>query len=940
MPRERLLRFLDTVWDRRLGLVVAPAGSGKTVLLSQFAAHSTAAVAWYRAERGDGDARVLLRHLEHAARRALGAVDGPWTDETAAASSLARATVSRRLLLLIDDGHFLATTPGEAALRRLIGYLPDTARVVIAGRIEPAVDLTRLRLSGLVAELGPDDLRFRLWEVERVFAQFYGERLTPEDVAELARRTAGWAAGLQLFHLATTGRSAAERRATMTALSTRSRLAREYLSRHLLADLDEGTRWFLVHTSVLGRLTGPLCDALLARDGSAAVLAMLERRQLFTHALGDGVYRYHDVLRSHLEAVLVEELGEAAVCDQLRRAGALLEREPDAFGDALEAYCRAEAWDAAGRLIGLHGEHLTADATWWWTLLPSSFLAQDGWAVLALARRHRAGGRWHAAHEAYRSAERLFAGSAGTDVCRREAASVAAWIGHPSGQLAAGWPGLLREATMRRPLSVMRAAARRTSASDRLVEGWSALLAGHVALAVPVLERAAGDAEASAAMRLCARAGLCAAATLRGEANDDGFIVLADVAARSGLPWLAAALWRGVAPSAMSDQGHPAAPPGTMGDPWSSAIAQVLRGWRAALNGVGLPDPLAGAALAFSQVRAAVLRCWAEAVRAVAEAQTGLAAALDSARHAAADANEIGVPGARAYALHVLAWAAGDATRRRAALDAATQLGLRLPPLPDRPPQPAGPVSTARARIAGVDGAPLAITCLGRFNIAVHGRPVDLAPVKPKARSLLRLLAMHCGRPVHREIILEALWPACDPDAGTRSLHVAVSSLRRLLEPRLWRSSTSMVHRDSDAYGLALPVGTTIDLVEFHDRLARAERSASPAEAAAELTAALRLYRDDLLPEEGPAEWVTTERDRHRAAAVGAAASLARLAVAGGDAVGAATACRRGLAIDRYQDCLWRLLIESHERDRAPAAAERARREYAAVLAELDLRAR
>src|SRR4030095_4388344 len=118
-------------------------------------------------------------------------------------------------------------------------------------------------------EVGPDALAFRWWEVERLFADVYGEPLPPADLARLARGLEGWAAGLQLFHLATRGKHTSERRRAVAALPARSKLIREYLSGNVLDELPDEQRGFLIDTSVLGRLTPALCNSL--RGGHDAI---------------------------------------------------------------------------------------------------------------------------------------------------------------------------------------------------------------------------------------------------------------------------------------------------------------------------------------------------------------------------------------------------------------------------------------------------------------------------------------------------------------------------------------------------------------------------------------------------------------------------------------------------------------------------------------------
>src|SRR5215472_5650140 len=167
LPRERLDDLLSGLWTRRLGLVVAPAGSGKTTLLARFAATAGVPVAWYRPETWDGALDVFLGYLQAALRTAIGGLPGEWTSVEEAARAL-QTWPGDRLLLVVDDLHALEGTPAEAALERLIDYLPSL-HLLAASRVLPQFNLPRLRVSGSLLEIGGDDLRFRSWEVERLF---------------------------------------------------------------------------------------------------------------------------------------------------------------------------------------------------------------------------------------------------------------------------------------------------------------------------------------------------------------------------------------------------------------------------------------------------------------------------------------------------------------------------------------------------------------------------------------------------------------------------------------------------------------------------------------------------------------------------------------------------------------------------------------------------
>ena len=246
----------------------------------------------------------------------------------------------------------------------------------------------------------------------------------------------------------------------------------------------------------------------------------------------------------------------------------------------------------------------------------------------------------------------------------------------------------------------------------------------------------------------------------------------------------------------------------------------------------------------------------------------------------------------------------------------------------------------SKERLASAGTAGPGPDCSAGAALEVGGAPrIALDGAKPRVRSLFRLLALHAGAPVHREVIQETLWPDADAAAGARSLHVALSALRRLLDDEAAPLGGRLVVRDGDAYHL--DVGPDdVDLGRF-DRavprdgwLGRAARPRPPP-----FGEAIDLYTGDLMPEEGPAEWVSERRDHYRARAVEAAQGLAEEALLAGDHATVVRACRFGLELDRYQDAFWRMLILARERAGDAGAAPRDRRDYALVLEALGVHA-
>jgi DNA-binding SARP family transcriptional activator len=943
LARERVDALLNRIWHYRVGLVVAPAGSGKSTLLAGFAASQKIPVAWYRAESWDAKTTTLLNHLESAFKAALGSLPGGWESVESAARAL-EAWSGRRALLVIDDLHTLEDSPAEQALERLIDYAPSNITFLIGSRSQPGFNLSRLRVSGALLEIGSEDLRFRSWEVERLFRDFYRAPLPPEELAELARRTEGWAAGLQLFHLATQGKSAQERRRILSALGSRSRLTREYLTRNVLDQLPSDLRAFLVRTCVLARLTGPICDVFLQRTGSQQLLEELERRQIFTTITDDGGgYRYHEVLRSHLEQVLMDELGEIQARAAYRRAGNLLE-EHGAYADAVQAYSRGEDWEAVDRLLHHQGGELLGGPDTWIDALPPALLRQDPWLLLGSARRHRAEGRWREAIDAYHRAERLFGSSDAGLIAANERKSLAGWL-EPTPMPGNDWAGLLRKAVASDPLAAKQFAGQLPEATGKLTIGVICLLAGQLDQSRRYLNAAAESYDATSALATAARLWAGVAALLAGDMQGVFDVEeSAEAAENLGLGWVArlarASLVLTGRPGSVQEAAALRDASLRDGDRWGSALITLMLGWAAVYADESATDSIEQAIDAFHGLGAGVLEAWSRALLSLSLARTGSPDARETALQAENLARYSGTPGARYFPYLALAELEPDRANEYRGLAQTVQEECGLAPL-------TAAVSIAPAdnviSISTVRTAPsLSIRCFGGFSIAIKGRPVDLTAIKPRARAVLRLLAVHAGNPVHREVLQAAFWPDADAETGARNLHVAVSSLRSSLEPGVGRGGSALLLREGDAYRLGLQPDAEVDLLQFSRALAGARVARLRGEndtAIAQFRAALELYAGEVLPEDGPAEWAIEPRERFRAGALEAAQGLAELLLKRGDPAAAANAAATGLWVDRFHDPLWKLLIDARERAGDPVAASRARRDYARVLEELGLTA-
>ena len=1003
LSRLRLeARLLDSA-SSRLDLVVAPPGSGKTTLLARVAAAAAARavpVAWYRVTGDDTAESALVAHLGRALHDALG-VSVPDSTMGALLESLEQWSGSSAMVIL-DDLHEIAGSAAERALEQFVQLRPHTIRVLAGSRRQPEMNIPRLRVSGLLQEISNDDLRFRSWEVEELFIAVFREPLSPESAAALTRRTGGWAAGLQLFHLATSGRSAVDRQRAVDDLGGRSKLVRSYLARNVLAELPEERRQFLLRTCTLGSLTGELCDSLLQTTGSRRILDELEQQQLFTSSEDDGeTFRYHEVLRTHLEWALVQEYGAAGARAWYSRSAAVLESIGDQRG-AVRAYARAEDWGAVARLIQTRGPGPDDAVTGTDLLLPVAVVEHDPWLSLAEARRRVRAGALIAAVEAFRQAEALLDEPDFRENCRQERSVAAMWgAGRSVGPAifdqrtdSRHWSVPVRVATQRVVTPPVRApglrggagpaaSTERTSGpADRLGRAVAALLAGEFARARKVLDTVGDDAAAETTHRLLAQLASTVIDLLTGRCADpSGSLGQIGLDAEfAGLPWVAR-LSRGIGDAVLVALGAPAwrltacidllGECERAGDDWGAALLRLAAAIAGQLaDPAADPDEFADAAARFRTLDAPVLALWAQALQACVLAREGATGAGEFARQVAARARAVQLGGAQSLAMAAQAVAAGrsatgsgpdrDAEGAPAAVElrgalamlfgsnpAATARKDTAPAVEPGPadgaetadqPDPAEPETVAPQADSPAIRHLVGVRCFGGFSLEVDGEQVDLGPLRPRARALLRLLALSPDRDVHRERLVDALWPGVDLTIGTRRLQVAVSSVRQLLEHVGLRGSEVLVRR-GDAYRLALPPGGTIDVLMFERGLREASAAASRGDTMASMAAreaALSFYRGEVLPEDGPAEYVVGDRERLRLAAAAAAAALAQDGRSLGHPRQALAAARLSVQLDRFQDLAWQLLVELHEDAGDNSAAARARREHAQAQAELE----
>ena len=368
VPRPRLIERLDRGTELKLTLVSAPAGFGKTTLLTEWLAAGPAApaderlVAWLSLGRADNDPASFWTYVIAALRTVAAGVGEsvlpllqapqPSPIETVLTVLLNDlGTIAADIVLVLDDYHVIDASDVQDGMAFLLDHLPPWLHVVIASRADPALPLARWRARGELVEIRAAELRFTPDEAAAYLNEIMGLQLTARDVAALEGRTEGWIAALQLAALSMQGRD--DVAGFIAGFAGDDRYVVDYLAEEVLQRQPDRVQAFLLQTSILGRLSGPLCDAVTGQSGSKAMLEALDRGNLFLVPLDDRRrwYRYHQLFADVLNARLLDEQ-PGQVPDLHRRASAWYQQNGEP-SEAISHALAAEDFERAADLVEL-----------------------------------------------------------------------------------------------------------------------------------------------------------------------------------------------------------------------------------------------------------------------------------------------------------------------------------------------------------------------------------------------------------------------------------------------------------------------------------------------------------------------------------------------------------------------------------------------------------
>ena len=390
--RQRLHELLDEIPQRKLTLISAPAGFGKTTLVGAWIAGCGLPAAWLSLDEGDSDPARFLTYLIAALQTVsdnvgvallapLQSPQPPPAETILAALVNELAAVPNDFVLVLDDYQVIGAQSIDGALEFLLEHLPPRMHLVITTREDPRLPVAKLRARGQLNEVRVADLRFTPAEAEAFLNECMGLSLAAGDVAALEDRTEGWAAGLQLAALSLRGQKDAG--GFIQAFTGSHHFVLDYLLQEVLQQQPAGVQTFLLRTSVLDRLCGSLCDAVLldpATDGQAT-LEYLERANLFIVPLDNERrwYRYHHLFADLLRQRAGSSVAGAPLVNELRaRASQWCEDhdfdlEAFQYAAAARDYARAERL-IEGRGIPLHFRGAVLTILDWLGSLPAQVL--------------------------------------------------------------------------------------------------------------------------------------------------------------------------------------------------------------------------------------------------------------------------------------------------------------------------------------------------------------------------------------------------------------------------------------------------------------------------------------------------------------------------------------------------------------------------------------
>lgn len=1026
LDRTRLIRMMSAILHKKLALVVAGAGYGKTTLVAQCVNALGAPVLWYSLDETDSDPAMFLRYLiegirlHHPDFASDILQDGfahhlsPAHLDTFLTVFLAKVEqcISESLVVVLDDYHLLNSgSPVHEALSFLLNRSAPGLHVVVISRSEPPLAITRLRAMLAVMDVGEADLAFDLEEMTRLYQTRLKTSISRQDMATLHETTGGWAAGLVLFHHAARGRSDNTTESDLLTLGNTKDYIFGYLKENIFDRLEKDQQDFMIKSAAFDRLSPDLCDIILRRRNSRQILEGLCKDHLLTSKIEDekAPYRYHHLLQEFLRHQLEEIVSTDEIRQIHRDAGRALEKSGDLPG-AMHHYLKG---DQPGDICRLADNMMMQDimaCSFSYMAhvlenLPADLLRKTPRLVYFQAKLASVQGRPQLAIDGLTHALARFRvqkDAKGISSCLKDLGFhyyITGDIKRARKQMAMLWgrphPDPFFPMEVAGLLILFCAILGDFDAADDYYKK-----ARHFTKGAPPAQKALAGSYLNLcyAYRLHNAGAFAHADRLNANAldgfNTSGFIAALALAcfqaalisfyrgrhragtnaAEKGLhvarqvgfndstyAWLLYSralngLAGGDAQRAMDDARQALHIFSSIGNLWGQAsvyemmamiyqaqnnVARVksylLKGL-AIIDGRGLVITRAALTLRLAQLyvdqddHAAACRLIGDRggrfsinrfhqflvhrLRAqIATAENSPAAAADHLAEA------LGIAHENQYDV----WVLQGSERVLAILADCHGRGVMRPYIekivaaadPDIQRQFAG-----RTRLRGridvpADVIPLDIHCLGPFKVFLGNREIpDKSWRSANVRWLFQYLVLKNQQGfIPKDVLLELLWPGEDPQKTNRRFHVTMTSLRKVLEPDLKRGEASAyLLRQSDTYRLYCGVSGRIDFIDFLKQCQHVQQAAHPSDddTLACLLSTAALYGGPLFQEEPYVEWCIEDREWVQSQYLDLLCTIIRAYEERENWEACIPWANRCLAIDRYAEPIYRVLMRCH----------------------------
>jgi LuxR family transcriptional regulator, maltose regulon positive regulatory protein len=365
VSRSRLIERLNAGIESKLILVSAPAGFGKTTLITDWIANTGRPVAWLSLDEGDNDPALFMEYFVAALRKVKPKIGASamrlfrssqqFTARTILTDLINEiCTLSIHFLLVLDDYHAIKNKSIHSTLDYLIDNMPQNMHLAILTRSDPPLHLSHLRGRGQLIELRASDLRFTIEEVGKFLNQVMSLNLSKEEISSLDARSEGWIAGLQMAAISLKDRT--DKSEFIAAFSGSNRNIMDYLFEEVFERQTADIQSFMLQTSILEQLTGPLCDAVTGRNDSGVILENMQKTDLFVLSLDEENrwYRYHHLFADLLLHNL--KIAQPHLIPLLYERASLWYEQNDLSAPAIEHALLGQNFALAASLIIRHAE--------------------------------------------------------------------------------------------------------------------------------------------------------------------------------------------------------------------------------------------------------------------------------------------------------------------------------------------------------------------------------------------------------------------------------------------------------------------------------------------------------------------------------------------------------------------------------------------------------